>query len=110
MLLLILVIFILFSGCVEEKNATQTNGSVYQESVNLTPENRSLTTLSFEEVNIPEIEIRSFSSIYTHNSLEKENESLYKVEEGYGYNLTEKCYTVYNLSIKNNNSNNLDSI
>jgi hypothetical protein len=76
-------------------------------SVNLMPENRSTTTLSSEEENIPEIEVRSFSSIYTHN-FENENESLYKVEEKYGYNITEKYYAVYNLSIKNNNSNSLD--
>jgi len=56
---------IIFSGCVEENNATQLNESAYQKS-----ENISSTTLSPEEGNIPEIEVRSFSSIYMHDNSE----------------------------------------
>lgn len=194
MLILILAICIIFSGCVEENNATQSN-----ESVNITPENLSSANLSSEEENIPEIEITYFSSIYMHdnsenvliylfswenvpgdesknlskylkndleidcvnnakiiktddnntirvftpeNSLElklaedknavlitpnniqlkvkEENGKLciYKVEEYYGsldpeerklgYNLNERYYAVYGLSIKNNGSNDFD--
>ena len=199
MLIFILTIFIIFSGCVEENNLTQSNESAYQGQANITPENLSSTTLSSEEENLPEIEITSFSSIYMHdnsenvlsylfswdnvpgnesnnlsdylkndlgidwvsdaqiiktddnntirvftpsNSLElkladdkntvlitpnhiqlkvKEEDGklcIYKVKEyngaGYptesklGYNLNERYYAVYNLSIKNNGSNDLD--
>lgn len=69
-LLLILTIFIIFSGCVEENNLTQSNESAYQGSVNITPENLSSTVLSSEEENIPEIEVTSFSSIYMHDNSE----------------------------------------
>jgi hypothetical protein len=76
-LLFILTICIIFSGCVEEKNANQSNESIYKGSVNLKPENLSSLTLSPEAENIPEIEVRSFSSIYTHTNLEKEDEYLF---------------------------------
>ena len=69
-LLLILTIFIIFSGCVEESNVTQSNESAYQGSGNTTPENLPSTTLSSEEENIPEIEVTSFSSIYMHDNSE----------------------------------------
>ncbi len=195
MLLFILTIFIIFSGCIEESKVTQSNESMHQGSVNVTPKNLSSTTLSSEAENIPEIKVRSFSSINTHNNLEKvegylfswdnvpgnESESqrlisylkndlniswidnaqivktnnnetirvfmyenlldltlennrstilttidsvpgyffniktengkicVYRLEEYKpGYNLTEKYYAVYDLSIKNNGSNNLD--
>ena len=194
MLIFILTVFIIFSGCVEENNATQSNESAYQGSVNAASENLSSTTLSPEEENIPEIEVTSFSSIYMHdntervyeyifswdnvpgnesqslisylknytgidwadntqivktndnetirvftseNSLEltlednkskilttinsdplffdskkikKENGKIcvYRLEYEPGYNITEKYYAVYGLSIKNNGSNNLD--
>jgi hypothetical protein len=68
---LILIICIVFSGCVEENNATQLNQSPYQDSVNLTPENQSTAALSSKEGNVPEIEVTSFSSIYTHNKNDK---------------------------------------
>jgi hypothetical protein len=68
---LILIICIVFSGCVEENNATQLNQSPYQDSVNLTPENQSSAALSSKEGNVPEIEVTSFSSIYTHNKNDK---------------------------------------
>jgi hypothetical protein len=71
MLIFILTICILFSGCVEESKVNQSNESVHQGSVNITPKNLSSTTLSSEAENIPEIKVRSFSSIYTHSNLEK---------------------------------------
>jgi hypothetical protein len=43
--------------CVEENNVTQSNESVYQGPVNITPENLSSTALPSEEENIPEIEV-----------------------------------------------------
>jgi hypothetical protein len=199
LLIFILTICIVFSGCVEEKNATHSNVSAHQGPVNTTLENMSSTTLSSEEENIPEIEVTSFSSVYMHdnsknvltylfswdyvpgnesiklsdylmndhgidwvrnvqiiktddnntirvftpnNSVElklandkksvlitpndiqlivKEEENkfcIYKVEEYdgrddpsgsiIGYNISEKHYAVYGLSIKNNGSNDLD--
>ena len=194
MLIFILTIFIIFSGCVEENNVTQSNESAYQGPVNETPENISSKTLSSEKENIPEIEVTSFSSIYMHDNSEKVDEYLFSWENVPGnesqslisylkndldidwadnaqiiktndnetirvftsensleltlednkskilttidsdsyydskkikkengkicvyrideyeprYNITEKYYAVYNLSIKNNGSNNLD--
>ena len=70
MLIFILTICIIFSGCVEENNVTQSNKSAYQGPVNITPGNISSTTLSSEEENIPEIEVTSFSSIYMHDNSE----------------------------------------
>jgi hypothetical protein len=96
----ILAVFIVFSGCVEEKNVIKTNESVYQESENTTPENLSSTNLSSEVENFPKIELRSFSSIYTLGNYEK----MYVL----GYNITERRYLVYNLSITNNGSEDLD--
>jgi hypothetical protein len=70
MSIFILTICIIFSGCVEENNGTQSNESAYQGLVNITPGNISSTTLSSEEENIPEIEVTSFSSIYMHDNSE----------------------------------------
>ena len=71
MVIFILTIVIIFSGCVEESKVNQSNESVHQGSVNITPENLSSTALSSKGENIPEIEITSFSSIYMHDNNEK---------------------------------------
>jgi hypothetical protein len=179
-ILLILAVLIIFSGCVEKNNVNQSNA----------PVNQSQANLSSGEENIPEIKITSFSSIYTHDNVERiygylfnwddvpgndsqklisylrndleidwvnssqiiktnDNKTIrvftsensvdltldkdentvqipayyvqldVKEENGklcvckleefkHGYNITEKYYAVYNLSIKNNGSNNLD--
>ncbi|MCC4765090.1 hypothetical protein FXW07_00115 [Methanosarcina sp. DH1] len=76
-LLLILTIFVISSGCVEENNATQSNESAYKGSVNGAPENISPTNLSSEEENIPEIEVTSFSSIYMHDNIERVYEYIF---------------------------------
>ncbi len=99
-LIFILAVFIVFSGCVEEKNVIRTNESVYQEPENKISENLSSTNLSSEVENLPEIELRSLSSIYTINNYEKMHVL--------GYNITERRYLVYNLSITNNGSKYLD--
>lgn len=96
-LLFILTICIIFSGCIEGNNITHSNGSVYQGQVNLTPENLSSINLSYVAENIPEIEVRSFSSIYIYNNSEKSEN-----------NITKKYYAVYGLSITNNGLKNLD--
>ena len=190
--ILILTIIIIFSGCVEENNVTQSTEPVKQEPANQSPANLSSIILPPEEKNIPEIKITSFSSIYTHSNVEtiygylfswddvpgSENQRLinylmndwgigwvnkshimktddnkniriftsehsleftldnktnsvltiidsepyyvlklkeengklcvYKLEEYKpGYNITEKCYAIYNLSITNNGSSDL---
>lgn len=69
-LIFILTIFIIFSGCVEENNVTQSNEPLDQDSASITPENLSSATPSSEEENIPEIEVTSFSSIYMHDNSE----------------------------------------
>jgi len=66
-----LTMFILFSGCVEESKVTQSNESVYRGSVNLTPENVSSAIQSPEAENIPEIQLKSLSSIYMRDNHEK---------------------------------------
>lgn len=71
-LVLILTIFIIFSGCIEETNVTQLNESIYQKSENL-----SSIALSPEEENIPEIEVTSFSSIYMRDNTERVYEYLF---------------------------------
>ncbi|MPN01904.1 hypothetical protein SDC9_149117 [bioreactor metagenome] len=75
--MLILTIGIIFSGCIEENNATQSNESAYQDAVNEAPENISSTNLSSEEENIPEIEVTSFSSIYMHDNTERVYEYIF---------------------------------
>ncbi|MGB9926986.1 MAG: hypothetical protein ACPK85_01120 [Methanosarcina sp.] len=77
----ILIIFIIFSGCIEESKVTQPNESVYQGSVNLTQENQSSTALSSEEGNAPEIKMTSFSSIYMHDNVENILEYLFSWED-----------------------------
>jgi hypothetical protein len=76
-LILILTIGIIFSGCVEENNATQSNESAYQGSVNAALGNISSTNLSHEEENFPEIEVTSFSSIYMHDNTERVYEYIF---------------------------------
>ena len=76
-LILILTVFVIFSGCVEENNATQSNESVHQGQVNTISENPSSSAQSSEEENIPEIEVASFSSIYMHDNLERAYEYIF---------------------------------
>jgi hypothetical protein len=49
MLIFILTICIIFSGCVEESKVNQSNKSVHQGQVNVTPENLSSKNLSREK-------------------------------------------------------------
>ena len=79
-LILILTVFVIFSGCVEENNVTQSNESLDQDSANKTPENLSSKTLPSEVENIPEIEVRSFASICTYNNLEKMDKYIFSWE------------------------------
>jgi hypothetical protein len=71
--IIVLASFIVLSGCVEENNATQSNESAYQDSVDIIPENHSSAALSSNDENVPEIEVTSFSSIYMHDNNEIAN-------------------------------------
>lgn len=113
-LIFILAVFIVFSGCVEEKNIIKTNKSVHQEPENKIPENLSSTNLLFKAENLPEIELKSLSSIYTLSNYEKidgyfsNRDNTSENKYVLGYNITERHYLVYNLSITNNGSKDLD--
>ena len=113
-LIFILAVFIVFSGCVEEKNVIKTNESVHQEPENTTPENMSSTNVSSKAEKLPEIELRSLLSIYTLSNSEKREADFSNWENApdnryaLGYNITERHYLVYNLSITNNGSRDLD--
>lgn len=80
-LILILTVCIIFSGCVEENNAAQSNDSIYQGTVNAAPESISPANMSPEKENIPEIEVTSFSSIYMHDNTEKVYEYLFSWDD-----------------------------
>jgi hypothetical protein len=67
--ILVLAIFIILSGCVEESEENQSNKSVHQRPINITPQNLSSITPSIEE-NIPKVEVTSFSSIHMHDNSE----------------------------------------
>jgi hypothetical protein len=66
-----MTIVLIFSGCIEENNAAQSN-----ESGNL-----SSTTPSSEEENIPEIEVTSFSSIHIHDNQERVYDYLFSWDD-----------------------------
>lgn len=96
MLALVAAISVLISGCTEEKKILSipesSNGTANISSMNI--------TIQPKEKNIPEIKITSFSSIYI-----RDNE---KIEEyKHKYNISERHYAVYELSIKNNGSSSL---
>ena len=80
MLIFIITVVIIFSGCVEEskvnRSAEQVNQSTEPINQSIEPlqkesANQSSTNLSSEEENIPEIEITSFSSINTNDNFRK---------------------------------------
>ncbi len=60
--ILILTIFIILSGCVEESDVNKLNESIHQGPVNTIPENMSSITQSREE-NIPEVIIFSIKTL-----------------------------------------------
>ncbi len=94
---IILLLSVLFSGCIGEKNIAPAHDSVQKEIVNGSSQN---LTQSSKEENIPEISIASFVSIYLHDNLDNKDQAT--------YNILEKYYAAYNLSIKNNGSTTLD--
>ncbi len=67
MVMILLSISVLFSGCTEEKNTAPVSDSLQKEEIEASFQN---VTRSPEEENIPEISITSFSSIYMHDNSE----------------------------------------
>lgn len=93
-LLLIATITITFSGCVEEKEVAPEPESLHNDTTNMSAVN--LTLLPGIENN-PKIRIVSFSSVYMRDNRGEE------IQE-WTYNISERHYASYNLSIKNNGS------
>lgn len=87
-LALVFIVSVIFSGCIAEKKVAMIPESSPELSV----------AQPFIEENIPEITILSFSSVYMRDNSDKEKNVL-------TYNLSERYYAIYNLSIKNNGSN-----
>jgi hypothetical protein len=71
---LIVVVFIFFSGCVEENNVNQSIEPVNQSPVNL-------SSIIPPQKNIPEIRVTAFSSIYTHDNVEKVDNYLFSWDD-----------------------------
>ncbi|MCZ7385220.1 MAG: hypothetical protein O8C63_10805 [Candidatus Methanoperedens sp.] len=95
--IILLLLSVLFSGCTGENNIAPAPESTQKEAVDVLSQK---VTQSSKEENIPEISIASFSSIYLHDNLDNKDQTT--------YNISEKYYAAYNLSIKNNGSNGLE--
>jgi len=91
--IILLLLSVLFSGCTEEKNIATAPDLTQKEVVNVSSQN---VTKSSKEENIPEISIVSFSSIYMSDN--SDNVDTNK------YDISERCYAVYDIIIKNNGS------
>jgi hypothetical protein len=68
--IILLLLSVLFSGCIGEKNIALAPDSIQKEAVNVSSQN---LTQSSKDENIPEIKITAFSSIYLHDN----NEDIY---------------------------------
>ena len=75
--IILLLLSVLLSGCIEEKNITTAPESIQEESAYGSSQN--LTRPSGEEI-IPEIKITSFSSIYMHDNSEQKDIYLFSWE------------------------------
>ena len=94
-LLLIATTTVTFSGCVEEKEVAPEPESLHNDTTNISVVN--LTLLPGIENGL-EIRIVSFSSVYMRDNKDEESQE-------WTYNLSERYYAAYNLSITNNGSN-----
>jgi hypothetical protein len=93
-LLLVATITVTFSGCVEETEVIPEPESLHNDTTNIS------TTTPVPPPRIkqnPEIRIISFSSVYLRDNWDKESQER-------TYNLSERYYAAYNLSIKNTGS------
>ncbi len=97
-LLLIATITITFSGCIEETEVDPEPESLHNDTTNISAVNLTLTPRIENEL---EIRIVSFSSLYMRDNTDKESQE-------WTYNLSERYYAAYNLSITNNGSDAID--
>lgn len=91
--IILVLLSVLLSGCTGEKKTDQAPESLQKEAMNASSPN---LTRSSKEENKPEISIASFSSIYMHDNFGNKNQP--------SYNISERYYAAYNLTIKNNGS------
>ncbi len=75
--IILLLLSVLFSGCIGEKKSVLAPDSIQKEAVDVSSLN---LTHSSKEENIPEISIASFSSIYGHRNLENKGQVLFSWE------------------------------
>jgi hypothetical protein len=94
-LLLITTTMVTFSGCIEETEVAPEPESLHNDTTNISVVN--LTLLPGIENGL-EIRIVSFSSVYMRDNKDEESQE-------WTYNLSERYYAAYNLSITNNGSN-----
>jgi len=76
-IIILLLLSVLFSGCIGDKNIAPAPDSTHKEAVDVSSLN---LTHSSKEENIPEIMIVSFSSIYGHRNLENTGHVLFSWE------------------------------
>jgi len=93
-LLLIVTTTVTFSGCIEEKEVAPEPESLHNDTTNISVVN--LTLLPGIENGL-EIRIVSFSSVYMRDNTDEESRE-------WTYNISERYYAAYNLSITNNGS------
>lgn len=91
--IILVLLSVLLSGCTGEKKTAQAPELLQKEATNVSSPN---LTQSSKEENKPEISIASFSSIYMHDNFGNKNQP--------SYNISERYYAAYNLTIKNNGS------
>ena len=102
-LLLIATITVTFSGCVKEAEVAPEPESLQPESLHNDTTNISAVNLTLPPKieNGLEIRIVSFSSVYMRDNMDKERRE-------WTYNLSERYYAAYNLSITNGGSDATD--
>jgi hypothetical protein len=89
-LALVFIISVTFSGCIAEKKVTQIPESSHEMA----------ESPPFVEENKPEITITAFTSVYLRDNLDKKDINIFIPT----YNISERYYAIYNISIKNNGS------
>lgn len=107
---------LVLSGCIEDKQVTQSPESLLTENVEVMQSPRATSTFKstdnysypdpalLKEKKLPEINLESFSSGYVRINTKK----LKYIWSSPGLNLTEKYYAAYNLTVKNNYNSTLD--
>ena len=107
-LLLIATTTVIFSGCVEETEVAPEPESLQPEPLQPKPLHNDTTNISAVHLTLLpgienglEIRIVSFSSVYMRDNKDEESQE-------WTYNISERYYAAYNLSITNNGSDAID--